>query len=143
MLASLKQKFLGGASRLSGRTDALEAVCAASALVASASGGINDSEIAATLKAIKANAGLSTAFDSRTIETVAQRMLDRAEGGRVGRSGLYKEIEQIAADPEIAELVLLAAADVAESDGEIQAEERKALEEVAKRLGLSLASVGL
>ncbi|WP_416358198.1 TerB family tellurite resistance protein [Aureimonas phyllosphaerae] len=143
MLASLKQKLLGGASRLSGRTDALEAVCAAAALVAAADGDIAEKEIAATLKAIKANASLAAAFDARTIETVAQRMLDRAEGGRVGRMGLYKEIEQISADAEIAELVLLAAVDVSEADGTIQEAERKVLEEVAKRLGLSLASVGL
>ena len=138
MLANLKAKLLGSANRLSGRKDALEAVCAGAALVASADGNISNDEIAATLRAIGANPALSAAFPASEIERVADVMLKRAEGGRVGQSGLYREIKQIAADPEIAELVLLATVDVAEADGSIGEKERAVLAAISKDLGVPL-----
>lgn len=139
MFAALKSKLSGGVNKYSGRKDFLEAVCAASALVAAADGDVSDSEVDQTIKAISSNAQLSAAFKSAEIERTADVMLKRAQGGRVGRSGLYTEIEQIANDHDMAETVLLSALDVADHGG-ISAQEKEVLSKVAQKLGLNLAS---
>lgn len=139
MFAALKSKFTGTVSKFSGRKDFLEAVCAASALVAFADGDASDDEINGTIKSITSNASLSGSFSTREIETTAERMLQRAQGGRVGRNGLYKEIEDVKADAEMAETVLLTALDVADSGG-IDDKEKAVLAEIAKRLSLNLTS---
>jgi len=138
LLANLKSMLSGGVHKLSGRKDALEAVCAGAALVASADGNISTDEIAATLRAIGANPHLSKAFPASEIERTAEAMLKRAEGGRVGQSGLLAEIKQIAADPDISELVLLATVDVAEADGSIGEKERAVLATISKALSVPL-----
>jgi tellurite resistance protein TerB len=139
MLPKFKDLLKGSANRLSGQTDVLEAVAAASALVAYADGDASDDEIGATITAIKANEVLNTAFSGAQIEAAINRMLDRAAGGRVGRQGLLKECADIAGS-ENAELALLAALDVAEADGNIDDDETKALEKVADKLGLKLST---
>lgn len=140
IFGNIKAKLAGASSKYSGRKDFLEAVCAGAALVASADGKVDDSEIDATIKAISANESLNSGFDNRTIEQVANRMIDRANGGRVGRNGLYKEIDDIAADKDMSEIVLLTALDIADADGNMDDKEKAVLENIAKRLGLSLAS---
>lgn len=140
MLAALKAKLTGSVQKLSGRKDALEAVCAAAALVAAADGNVSDAEVAATTKAIKANPTLTAAFSARDIDSTTDAMMTRAEGGRSGRLGLYREIEQIAKDPDIAEIVYLAALDVAESDGSIGDKEKAILTKIAGSLGLNPAN---
>lgn len=137
MFAALKQKLTGSVAKFSGRKDFLEAVCAASALVAFADGSASDEEIDGTIKSITSNAQLSGSFSTREIETTAERMLQRAQGGRVGRSGLYKEIEDIESDTDMAETVLLTALDVADNGG-IDDKEKAVLAEIAKRLSLNL-----
>ena len=127
-------------SKFAGKTDFLEAVCAASALVASADGSIDDKEILATKKAITSNKALSGGFETRVIEKCIETMLDRAGGGRVGRSGLWKEVDEGIAK-EYGEAILLSALDVAEGDGDIGEKEQKVLEEIAKRAGVNLANL--
>ncbi|MBD8554892.1 tellurite resistance TerB family protein [Rhizobium sp. CFBP 8762] len=139
MFGSLKAKFSGSVNKYSGRKDFLEAVCAAAALVAAADGDISDAEVDQTVKAVASNVNLSAAFKPAEIERVADAMLKRAQGGRVGRNGLYKEIEQIASDPEMAETVLLSSLDVADQGG-IDAKEKDVLDKIARSLGLNLAS---
>ena len=139
MFAALKNKFTGSVAKFSGRKDFLEAVCAASALVAFADGDASDQEVDATVKSITSNAQLSGSFSTREIETTAERMMQRAQGGRVGRNGLYKEIEDITADHDMAETVLLTALDVADNGG-IDDKERTVLSEIAKRMSLNLSS---
>lgn len=138
MLAKLKERLAGGKNRLAGRTDLLEAVCAMSALVAAADGSIDDSEVEASIKAVTSSEALNTAFDARAIEGCMNRMIDRANGGRVGRIGLSKEIEDIKANPDDAEIVLLTGLDVAEADGNIDEQEMAVLRKVAGQLGLKL-----
>lgn len=133
------KKAEAAVQKFSGRTDFLEAVCAGAALIAAADGEIEDSEVDATVKAVKANKALATGFDQITIDKTINAMLDRAGGGRVGRSQLRKEVLEIAKDPEMAEAVVLTALDVAEADGEIEPAEQKVLETLAKDLGLDLA----
>ncbi len=134
----LGRKAEAAVSKFSGRTDFLEATCAAAALTAGADGEIEDSEITATVNAVKANKALSAGFDGPIIERTINTMLDRAGGGRVGRAGLRKEIMEVAKDAEMAEAVILTALDVAEADGEIEPAEQKLLESLAKDLGVDL-----
>lgn len=139
MFGKLKEKLTGKLNKYSGRKDFLEAVCASCALVAAADGDIDDKEVDQTIKAITSNANLSAAFPQREIENTADAMLKRAQGGRVGRSGLYKEIGDIRHDTEMAEVVLLSALDVADNGG-ISDSERAVLAKIAAELGLNLAS---
>ena len=137
------KKLLGGnvaavAAQFSGRKDFLEAVCAGAALISSADGDMSDKEIAAVVKAVKANKSLADGFDQPTIDKCINTMLERAGGGRVGRMGLWTEIAEIAKEPEMAQVVVLTALDVAESDGDIGAEETKVLQRLAKDLGVNL-----
>lgn len=136
----MKKLGVGDAvTKFSRDRDFLEGVLAAAALVAVADGEIEESEEAAIIKAIGANAVLSAAWNSREVEQMAQKMLDRAKGGRMGQNGLYSEIDDIAKNPDMAEAVLLMALDVSEGDGEIEPEEKVVLEKIAGRLGLNLS----
>jgi tellurite resistance protein TerB len=139
MFAALKSKLAGNVNKFSGRKDFLEAVCAASALVAAADGDVSDAEVDQTVKAVSSNASLAAAFKASDIERTADAMLKRAQGGRVGRSGLYKELEDIANDHDMAETVLLSALDVADHGG-IDKKEKAVLAQIASRLGLNIAN---
>ncbi len=133
------KKAEAAVQKFSGRTDFLEAVCAAAALIAAADGEIEDSEVKATIKAVKANKSLSAGFDQSAIETCINKMLERAGGGRVGRMGLWEEIREVAKDAELAQGVVLTALDVAEGDGEIEPEEKVVLDRLAKELSVDLS----
>jgi len=67
-------------------------------------------------------------------------MPELAQAGHVGRAGVFKEIEDIANDHDMAETVLLTALDVADSDGQVEPEEKVILDKIATKLGLSLAN---
>lgn len=136
MLQAFKNLLGDKAKRFSGRTDFLEATCAACALVAAADGDLGDDELVAAVAAVKANAAIAGAFDARAIETTMDKMCGRAVG-RVGKAGLLKEISEIKSDTEMAETVLLAALDVADKGG-IGPEERQVLAKIAGELGLDL-----
>lgn len=140
MFAKLKNAFSGSVNKYSGKKDFLEAVCAACALVSAADGELEDAEITQTIKGIQSNPALAGAFASREIEATADAMCKRAQGGRVGRAGLYKELEDIASDKDMAETVLLTALDVADSDGQVEPEEKLVLAKIAQTLGLNLAN---
>lgn len=139
MFGFLKSKAEESVKKFSGRTDFLEAVCAAAALIAAADGEIEDAEVTATKKAVMANKALAAGFDHRTIDQCIDRMLDRAGGGRVGRAGLWVEIEEAATKPDLAEAIVCTALDVSESDGEVEPAEKIVLERLAKTLRVDLA----
>ncbi|MCG7492405.1 tellurite resistance TerB family protein [Thalassobius sp. Cn5-15] len=139
MFGKLKEKLSGGAKRMSGRTDLLEAVCASAALVAAADGDIDDIEIEATANAVTANKVLKDSFSTREIEACIDSMLARAQGRRVGKIGLWKEIEDVAGNHEDSEIVLLTAMDIADADGEVDPAEIKVLEKLADKLSLKLS----
>jgi tellurite resistance protein len=124
-------------NKFSGRLDFLQAVAAAAALISAADGEIEDAEIRTTIKTMSAHPGLSTAFQLRDIETTADAMLKRAQAGRSGRLGLWKEIEDIAGDADMAEVVYVTALDVAEADGEIEPAEKAVLEKLASTLSVN------
>jgi tellurite resistance protein TerB len=133
MLGKWKDKLMGMSNRFAGKTDFLEAVCAAAALATAADGEIDDKEIEMSMKTVTSNPVLTGAFNDRQISKTMDEMLKRAESGRTGRAGLYKEIEDIANDPEMAETVYLCALDVAESDG-CGKDEQQVLDRIAHRL---------
>ena len=137
MFGFLKSKAAEAGRQFSGRTDYLEAVCAAAALIASADGDIEDGEIKAATKAVTACKALQ-GFDPRAIEQTLERMLNRAAGGRVGRAALWDEIREVLKDPVMAESVVLAALDVAEGDGELEPAERTVLDRLAKEANVDL-----
>lgn len=138
MFGVFKKRAETVVSKFNGRTDYLEATCAAAALIASADGEIEDNEVKATVKAVKANKALANGFDQNAIEACINKMLDRAGGGRVGRAGLWDEIREVAKDPEMAQAVVLTALDVAEGDGEMEPAEKTVLDRLAKEMSVDL-----
>jgi tellurite resistance protein TerB len=142
MFGLLKEKFANSASRLSGKTDLLEATCAACALVAAADGDIEDSELETTLESLTNHPTLSAAFSQSQIESTANAMFKRAKGGAMGRIGLKKEIEQARgkSTSDDLELILAVAIDVSRSDGEMEPAEMKVLRDIAGVLKLDLNS---
>lgn len=132
----LKRDAGAAVNKFSGRLDFLQAVCAASALIAAADGDIEDAEVRATTKTISSNPGLSSAFQLREIENTADQMLKRAQAGRSGKLGLWKEIEDVSSDPEMAETIFVTALDIAESDGEIEPAEQNVLDKLAQVLSV-------
>lgn len=142
MFAKLKERLTGGASKLSGKTDLLEGICAMAALVAYADGELEDSEVEATLDALTTHATLSTAFTSSQIEQALDKQLKRAKGGMAGKLALKREIQEAKdknATDEL-EMALMIAIDVSMADGEMEPAEKVVLEDLAKRLGFSLSS---
>lgn len=137
LLKKWKDKLTGSVKKLSGRKDFLEAVCAGCALVAAADGEISDDEIKAATKAVTSNPTLTAAFKPGDIDKTIDGMLKRAQSGRSGRMGLYKEIDDLAADAEMGEMVYLVALDVAEADGSIGDKEKEVLSNIAKKFGIN------
>lgn len=142
MFAKFAEKLSGFKNRLAGKTDLLEGIAAASALVAAADGKIDDSEVDSVLKALSNHKVLSEAFPTSTIERVADTMISRANQGRAGALGLYREIEEVNAKSGVddREMLLVIAIDVSEADGEIDAKEREVLAKIATKLGLNINS---
>lgn len=133
-----KKLLRGKAQQYSGQKDFLEAVCAGIALSVYVDGKAEDHEIDAGMKAVMANATLTDSFNVREIEQCMDAMLTRAQGGRTGRNGLYREIDDVASDPDKSEAVMLAILDVVESDGEIDDKEMALLESLGKRLSIDI-----
>jgi tellurite resistance protein len=136
-LSKMKEKLSGALTKYNGNKDFLEAVCAASALVASCDGEVTDVEIQTATKTVASSPSLSTAFKPAVIEKCIDTMLKRASAGRTGRMGLYKEIDDVRSNGDMAETVYLTALDIAEADGNVGNEEKKTLAEIAKRLGVN------
>ena len=130
----LKKTASGLFNKYSGNKDFIEAVCAASALVAAADGTISDDEIETIVTTISNNPKLSAAYSNSEIEEQARKQLRKASSIS-GRVGLKRELEDVAGkDIEIREDVFAAALDVATADGDIGQKERAALQNIASIL---------
>lgn len=137
MLGALRKMAEGHMNKYSGKTDFLEAVCASIALLSAADGEIEDSEVTAGLKSVSANKTLTAGFDARTIERTLETMFKRANEGRMGKVGLWREVEETAnSHPDWCEDILLAALDTAEGDGEIEDTEKLVLDKLSGMLKL-------
>ncbi|PYE89633.1 tellurite resistance TerB family protein [Phyllobacterium leguminum] len=118
--------------------DFLEAICAASALVAASDGDIEESERRKVVSIISNHPTLSKLYQSNIIEQTADTMFKRAKDVS-GRQQLARELDDIKSRPDgsqMAEDVYLIALDIANSDGEIEPQEDAVLKKIAARLGI-------
>jgi tellurite resistance protein TerB len=122
--------------------DYLEAVCAASALVAAADGEIEDSERIKVVKVISNHPVLSKFYAPAIIEQTAETMFKRAKDVS-GKQMLARELDDIKTKEngkQMAEDVYLIATDVAMADGELEPQEADVLKKIANRLGIDTSS---
>lgn len=142
MFGALKKAFGAGAREVqanySQNKDYLEAVCAASALVAFADGELEEVEKSKVISLLSNHSTLGKMYDRPTIENTAEVMFKRAKDSS-GRQSLARELDDIkgrADGKQMAEDVYLIAVDVSAADGEVEPEEKVVLEKIAKRLGV-------
>lgn len=142
MFGKLKERLTGGVSKMSGKLDLLEGIAAMAALVSSADGDLEDSEVEAVLNALASHDMISAAFTSSQIEAAVNKQFTRAKGGMAGKLGLRKEIDEAKSknSTDELEMALMIAIDVAGADGDIEPAEKKVLDDLAKRLGFNLSS---
>ena len=138
-LTKIGGAFSGGANKLSGRKDYLEGLTSAVAYMSSCDGKIGDDELDAGMKSINSIPAITSAYDTHAISSSLDGMLKRAGGGRMGRRGLMKEMEDLQkSDFSEREAILLVALDVADQGG-IGDDEKKAAGDIAQALGLDVA----
>jgi tellurite resistance protein TerB len=139
MFGKLKEKLTGGASRLNGKTDLLEGICAACVLVGAADGDLSDDEGAVALDRLLNHETLSKAFSGTQIETAFDKQAKRAKSGMSGRLALRREVEEVKAksSSEDCEMLLVIAIDVAAADGDIGAKEMGVLRTIGQAMGLA------
>lgn len=142
MFGALKKAFGAGAKEIqadySQNRDYLEAVCAASALVAYADGELEDTERTKVVSVISNHPTLGKMYQQAIIEQTADAMFKRSKDSS-GRQQLARELDDIkgrAEGPRMAEDVYLIALDVANADGQVEPQEAEVLKKVAGRLGV-------
>lgn len=144
MFSLLKKKFGQANSELKKieNTDIMEAIVGSCLLMASISGGISDEEMESLDKQISSNPSMEH-FGAQIGREIArfEKMLDA--GPRIGKMRIFKEIKDIANNPEDAEEVFVNVLTVAEADGEIDDKEMELLTEIGKMLNVRLADYGL
>lgn len=138
MFGKLKEKLTGGATRLNGKADLLEAICASIALVGSADGDLSDDEAATGLDRLMNHETLSKAFSATQIETAFDKQVKRVKQGMSGRLALRREIEEARnkSPADDLEMMLVIAIDVAGADGDIGPKEMAALKSIGQAVGL-------
>lgn len=141
MFAKLAEKLKGGTKKLSGKTDLLEGIAAMVALVAGADGEIEDAEVESGLNALLSHATISEAFTSSQIEQAFDKQLKRVKGGMAGKLALKREIEEMKTKSphDELEMAFMIAIDVSLADGQMEPQEKTVLEDLGRRLGLSLS----
>lgn len=133
-------KALGGlfktAKKVENR-DLMEAIVGAGLLIAAADGEIEKDELNKLEKLISGNDNLKH-FGAEIAKTI-RRFTDLLEGDwLVGRSKIMREIRDISGNDEHVEDVVLNILAIAKADGEVEPEERKVIEEIARELGYRL-----
>lgn len=137
MLGFLKEKLNGGAKRMSGKMDLLEAACAACALVGAADGNLDDDEAATALERLTGHETLSKAFTTSQIEAAFDKQVKRIRQGISGKLALKREVEEArskSATDEL-EMIFCIAVDVAAADGSVGDKEMKVLREIGVSMG--------
>lgn len=139
MFGKLKEKLTGGAARLNGKTDLLEAICAGCVLVGAADGDLSDDEAMIALDRLTNHDTLSKAFTATQIETAFDKQAKRAKSGMSGRLALRKEIEEARnkSTADDLEMLLVICIDVAGADGEIGTKEMTALKTIGQAVSLA------
>ena len=141
MFGKLKERLTGGAQRLNGKTDLLEAICASCVLIGAADGDMSDDEATVALDRLLNHETISVAFSTSQIEAAFDKQAKRAKSGMSGRIGLKREVEdaKAKATAEDLEMILVIAIDVASADGDIGDKEMKALQDIGRIVGLDPA----
>jgi tellurite resistance protein TerB len=134
-------RALGGVFRSAKKVenrDLMEAIVGGGLLVAAADGEIEKDELSKLEKLIAGNENLKH-FGAEIGKTI-RRFTDLLEGDfLVGRSKIMRELRDIANNDEHVEDVVLNILAIAKADGEVEPEERKVIEEVARELGYRLS----
>ena len=117
--------------------DLMEQMVGGCLLVAFADGDCEDSELKKLDEVLRSSTALE-GFGSELTETINRFTARLKAGYRIGRMEILREINDVKSDQNEKEDVLLAMITVAESDGEIEPEEKKELDQVAQRLGLRI-----
>lgn len=138
-LGKLFGKAEAASNRIAGRSDLLEAMCAGAALAAAADGDIAEDEIGTALSVVANNETISKAFGPGEIDTAMNKQIKRANGGFSGKAALWKEIGDVARNPEDAEAVYLIVLDVVHGDGNVDPKEQTVLDKLAKTLNIDQA----
>ena len=122
-------------ARYSENKDFLEAVCAATALVAAADGEIEDSERGAVQRLIGGNEKISSIYKPHEITECAEKMLVLAKT-HSGKQALARQLDDIKGNATMCEDAYLVALDIAYADGELEPAEEGVLKKIASRLNV-------
>lgn len=137
MFGKFARSLFRGAKKVENR-DLMEAIVGGGLLVAAADGDISKEELAKLEKLISGNENLKH-FGAEIGKTI-RRFADLLEGDfLVGRSKIMREIRDIQGNDEHVEDVVLNVLAISKSDGEIDAQERKVIEDIARELGYRLS----
>lgn len=134
-LTDLRELFQTQAERLRNRPF-LEAAMAASALVATADGEVSFSE-RMRVDELLGSLELLKLYDVHTAVDLFNDYVAALEGDRdAGRTQVFTAVEKFAEDPQCGHLLLRISRAVCEADGAYLESEKRAVEELAKRLNL-------
>ena len=122
--------------------DLMQAIVAGGLLVASADGQIEKEEQAALEALMRANPSMAH-FGSEITETINRFSEMLSAGGTLARVKIMREIGDIKGTPQDAEEAYACMIDIAQSDGEIEPAELKALAEIGRTLGLRPQDFGV
>jgi tellurite resistance protein TerB len=135
-------KFLKSAKKVQNQ-NIFEAVIAASLLVASADGEIEQSELKKLEKLLSSNDNLSS-FKGSEINRIITKYSSVLEADfEVGKMRMLREIEDVAGNPDDGEEVFLNALAIAKADNEIDDKEKAILTKLGSLLGVSVSEYGL
>lgn len=137
MFGKFAGKLFRGAKKVENR-DLMEAIVGGGLLVSAADGDIEKDELNKLEKLIAGNENLKH-FGAEIGKTI-RRFTDLLEGDfLVGRSKIMREIREISGNDDNVEDVVLNVLAIAKADGEVEPEERKVIEEIARELGYRLS----
>lgn len=144
MIGNFLAKLKGGADALvnkalsSSDKDVMEAMVAAAALTAYADGDCSEEEVTVTLNILGSNTSLEV-FGTEPID-LFNKYCDLIEKSkRTAKHQLMKEITDLKGDKENSIRVLIMAIEVADADNNIDEDEMKFLNTIAKELDLKVS----
>jgi len=137
MLANLMKRLSPEKENAPVNKDQLEALVGISVLMAHADGEVTDDELESMEKMLLANPKL--AGQQQAIHKEIARFEKLFEAGqRMGQMHAFRELADVEMNPDDAEEVMVTALTIAEADGNIDDNEMKILEKVAKSMGQNL-----
>lgn len=134
------KKMFGGmfksAKKIENR-DLMEAIVGGGLLISAADGNIEKEEIQKLERLIRSNDNLKH-FGNEIPKTIS-KFSDKLESDwNIGRSAILRELEDVSGNADHVEDVMLNMLAIAKADGEVEPQERKVIEEIARRMGFRL-----